>query len=171
MSGEKRRVQILKAITNSKTALSANALANTYKVSRQIIVGDIALLRAGGHKIMATPKGYLIENNDGRYYAKVAVNHNAKDTETELRALLKMGVYVIDVSVDHPIYGEISGNLDFKTHEDIDTFMHNITSEKAELLSVLTQGTHIHTLSCINRAHFIKAQEELDRLGFLIKNI
>lgn len=171
MSGDKRRSKILKEIANANSAVSATTLSKTYGVSRQIIVGDIALLRASGHKVVATPKGYIIQNNDGRYYAKVAVNHNAKETETELRTLLNMGVYVIDVSVEHPIYGEISGVLDFKNHDDIDNFMHNIESEKAELLSILTQGTHVHTLSCESREHFIKAQQKLDDLGFLIKNV
>ena len=109
MSGDKRRLKILKEIANANSAVSASTLSKTYGVSRQIIVGDIALLRASGHKVVATPKGYIIQNNDGRYYAKVAVNHNAKETDIELRSLLNMGVYVIDVSVEHPIYGEICG--------------------------------------------------------------
>ena len=54
MSGKERREEILQRITNSKTPVSGAALAKSCEVSRQVIVQDIALIRAAGYDVIAT---------------------------------------------------------------------------------------------------------------------
>ncbi|MEG2245267.1 MAG: helix-turn-helix domain-containing protein, partial [Erysipelotrichaceae bacterium] len=54
MDTNKRRVQIMKIIKESDKPVSATFLANMFEVSRQSVVGDIALLRASGKAIIAT---------------------------------------------------------------------------------------------------------------------
>ena len=51
-----RREDIVRRLTISAEPISASSLAAAYGVSRQIIVGDIALLRASGEKISSTPR-------------------------------------------------------------------------------------------------------------------
>ena len=59
MSGKERREEILQRITNSKTPVSGAALAKSCEVSRQVIVQDIALIRAAGYDVIATNRGYI----------------------------------------------------------------------------------------------------------------
>lgn len=56
MSGEERRGKIIQALKNSDKAVSATTLAKEFDVSRQVIVQDVALLRANG-KIYFVPTG------------------------------------------------------------------------------------------------------------------
>ena len=59
MDNHKRRDKILDIIQNSDTPVSATALSKEMGVSRQVIVGDVALLRAEGNDILSTPRGYV----------------------------------------------------------------------------------------------------------------
>ena len=61
MNAKERRQAILEQLKRAEKPVSATALARQYGVSRQIIVGDVALLRAGGEPISATPRGYVLD--------------------------------------------------------------------------------------------------------------
>ncbi|NLW15108.1 MAG: transcription repressor NadR, partial [Erysipelothrix sp.] len=152
--GINRRKKILETIASHTVAISASKLADMFDVSRQVIVGDVALLRAQGEPIKATARGYVIIRDDGRYIAKVAVNHSEEDTKDELLIIVSLGAYILDVIVEHPVYGEISGQLDIKTIDDVDAFINNFKHNNIELLSKLTKGIHLHTLSCESQKHY-----------------
>lgn len=169
--GNKRRTSILNILTHADEAISASKLAQQFGVSRQIIVGDIALLRAQGKPIKATSKGYIIIRPDARFISSVAVDHLAIDTEDELLSLVNMGVYILDVTVEHPIYGEITGQLNIKTPQDVHDFMNHIKSGNVELLSTLTQGVHLHTLSCSSKEAYHKALQMLKEKKYLVQNL
>ena len=62
MNAAERRTKITHLLAQANGPLSATALAAQCGVSRQIIVGDVALLRAGGLAVLATPRGYILEN-------------------------------------------------------------------------------------------------------------
>lgn len=166
MNGKDRRNKILNIIMHRNEPIKAKTLGEMMSVSRQVIVGDIALLRAEGHDIFASDRGYLMHYLKNRYVAKVAVDHSEKETETELRTLVDLGIHILDVSVDHKVYGILSGQLNIKTHEDIDAFMNALEAP----LSALTQGVHVHTLSCPNEASYQDALRLLDNLNILIRN-
>lgn len=163
--GDKRRALILSKLSDSQTAISASALAKNCDVSRQIIVGDIALLRASGHDIIATPRGYILNKNVCKTY-KIAVHHTPEQTRIELETLVALGIEVIDVIVEHPYYGEITGSLNIRTADDIEYFL---SQSDIPLLS-LTKGTHIHTLICHDDAQYQQATEALQKLGILYHN-
>ena len=78
-----------------------------------MIVQDVTLLRAQGEKIIATPRGYTILDDSGPpgVTKLVAVRHSPEDTGAELYAMVDMGAEVLDVIVDHPIYGQLTGRL------------------------------------------------------------
>ena len=57
ISAQERRRAVARALEEADGPVSAAALAERFSVSRQIIVGDIALLRAAGADISATPRG------------------------------------------------------------------------------------------------------------------
>ena len=63
MTGEERRAGILRKLQESDTPLSGTSLAKHFHVSRQIIVQDIALMRAENNGILSTNKGYLLRSS------------------------------------------------------------------------------------------------------------
>ena len=144
--------------------VSAAALAERFSVSRQIIVGDIALLRASGLDIVATPRGYQLGESSG-LLRTVACIHTAQETEQELLAMVDNGCTVIDVVVDHPLYGQITGQLSLSSRYDVRQFVEK--AQHAAPLSSLTQGVHLHNLRCPSEEAFHRVQEDLAALGLL----
>ena len=63
MTGEVRREQILQMLKNQGVPLSGATLARQFHVSRQVIVQDIALMRAENHRILSTNKGIMTGKN------------------------------------------------------------------------------------------------------------
>lgn len=106
MNAEQRRSQVLACLQTAQTPLSASHLAAQMGVSRQIIVGDIALLRACGHQIFATPRGYLLQRAPQGLRKTVACVHTREQMEQELNLLVDNGCTVLDVIVEHPVYGQ-----------------------------------------------------------------
>lgn len=159
-----RRNKIVAALKKNKTPVSASVLAKKLHVSRQIIVGDIALIRATGIDITATPKGYILtveESIDERYIKKIACAHKAEETKKELYAIVDNGGELLDVIVEHPIYGELKGQLNISSRYDADLFLEKISKSQAYLLSALTQGIHLHTIACKDESVFERISEQL----------
>ena len=90
--------------------------------------------------------------------------------EEELQIMVDYGATIIDVIVEHPVYGEISGMLNISHKKDLDDFMNKITKKRAEPLSILTEGVHIHTIEIDNEKIFKEMEKELSKKGFLINN-
>ena len=111
MRAEERRQAIRELLQQAAQPVSAGALAARFSVSRQIIVGDIALLRAAGADISATPRGYVILRETAGLVRQVAVQHDAAGMEAELNAMVDQGCTVLDVIVEHPVYGQLTGPL------------------------------------------------------------
>jgi transcriptional regulator of NAD metabolism len=170
MGAEERREKILAALRESGEAMRAAALAARMRVSRQVIVGDIALLRAQGNEIIATARGYIMAASvpTGRYVGKIACRHGVADTEKELAAIVALGGEVVDVTVTHRLYGDMTGQLNIATRADVDEFMKNIRNSKERLLSELTGGVHLHTVACRDKTAFEAVRSELARLGILL---
>ena len=62
MKAKERRERILDIVKNSDVPVPANKLASEFDVSRQIIVQDIAVIRAADDGIIATNRGYIYKN-------------------------------------------------------------------------------------------------------------
>jgi transcriptional regulator of NAD metabolism len=148
--------------------VSASLLAKELGVSRQVIVGDIALLRAAGENITSTPRGYIIKKGGETGIEKVlACRHTPEQTKEELSTIVYYGGNVIDVIVAHPIYGQISAPLNLQSHYDVEQFMGRINSNKAALLSDLTQGLHLHTIRFPDIETYERVLAALDQLGMI----
>ena len=171
MSGEERRGQIVATLEQANTPISASTFAKKFAVSRQIIVGDIALLRAAGHGVRATAKGYvLVTDNQSEYRAKLVAQHGPEQTAVELSLIVSLGGTVIDVAVEHEFYGELVGNLDIKTQRDVQNFVSVIEQGKVRLLSDLTGGIHLHTIGCRDQQHFREIEQALGEKGLLYQS-
>ena len=90
MSGKERREEILQRITNSKTPVSGAALAKSCEVSRQVIVQDIALIRAAGYDVIATNRGYIC-SSPVRETRVFEVNHTDEQMQDELNTIVDFG--------------------------------------------------------------------------------
>ena len=168
MINKERKEKILKLIRQSDKPLSASFLAKHFNVSRQIIVGDVALLRASGHKIIATPRGYIIEKQTG-HKETIAVKHHRDSIEEEMNMIVDLGGCIDNVIVEHPVYGEIKANLHISSRYDVSLFMDKFNKGKAQPLSTLTDGVHLHTISYNDPQTMIRIKESLDKRGFLLK--
>ena len=111
MQAKKRRQAILKYLRQASRPVSAGFLAERFSVSRQAVVGDVALLRAAGADISATPRGYVILEADRGLVRRIACRHDAAGMEAELCAVVDQGCSVVDVIVEHPVYGQLTGPL------------------------------------------------------------
>ena len=165
---ELRREKILALLRQNNAPLKASTLAGELNVSRQVVVGDVALLRARGNKIIATARGYMTTEGENKYIGKVACRHAPEDTKKELYAIVDSGAVVLNIIVEHEIYGEITGSLNIRERGGVDDFINKIGESETRLLSELTAGVHTHTIACRDKANFDEVRSALKKIGFLI---
>ena len=172
MSAGLRRESVLESIRVADVAVSASALAERFSVSRQVIVGDVALLRAQGFEIVATARGYVMPTlrDTNRFVGKAACSHDPADTRSELYCMVDLGAQVVDVIVEHEVYGEMTGQLNLRTRQDVDLFIDRVELSEIRLLSELTDGVHLHTLACRDKNHFDEVIQKLRNEGFLLQD-
>ena len=169
MKADERRSNIIEMLMKEKRAIKGTTLAESFNVTRQIIVKDIAILRAKGNNIIATPDGYMInEDNSNRVKSVIAVNHNDEEVIKELEIVVKYGGIIEDVIVEHPLYGEIRGILMIKNLNDLNKFKNSLNQIDAKPLSMLTNGVHLHTISADSVENIELIKEELKESGFIL---
>ena len=168
MSGENRRSGILQLLQSRQEPITGSELSKLYGVSRQVIVQDIALLRAEGKDILATSNGYILFKEEKRILKTIVSNHSGYERlEEELKLIVDMGCTIIDVIIEHPVYGEIRSPLMLKSRVDVSSFMEKTIRNRAEPLSKLTDGEHIHTLEVPSEEIFIDLLKKLEEKSFL----
>jgi len=97
----------------------------------------------------------------------IAVRHGKDDIFDELLAVVEAGGRVLDVMVDHPIYGEIKGTIGVGSKEDVTRFVSMLESSGQEPLLSLTRGFHLHTIEADSEETLKKIEDALRRQGFL----
>ena len=143
-------------------------MANNFSVTRQIIVADIALLRASGYQIIADNKGYKLITANNDFIKKIAVQHSKDDVNNEFYAIVDNGGKVLDLIIEHPIYGKISVEINITSRYEADKFVKKLNNTNSHPLSILTQGLHIHTIEVPNNESFERIKLKLNELGILI---
>ena len=170
MNAAQRRESILNRLSGAETPVSASALAAQLGVSRQIVVGDVALLRAGGAQIDATPRGYQLHPAQKGYVGILACVHSTEEEmRTELYTIVDQGGIVVDVAVENSLYGELRGNLNLASRYDVDNFIQQAKNTPESLLSRMTGGVHLHTLHCPDADSFDRIRQALDEKGILYR--
>ncbi|MBZ4647103.1 MAG: transcription repressor NadR [Clostridia bacterium] len=165
-----RREKIIEILSKRQAAVSGSELALMLDVSRQVIVQDIALLRAGGTEIIATPQGYLLLGETSQRFRKtIASKHDKGSIRDELTTIVDEGGTVLDVIVEHSIYGQISGNIMVSSRREVDEFMNKINRSDIKPLSDLTGGIHLHTIQCKDEATMKRIEDVLLGKGYLLK--
>ena len=170
MNAAERRTKITHLLSQAEGPVSATALAAQCGVSRQIIVGDVALLRAGGLAILATPRGYVLESSAAPVYAERSVpcRHGSDRLQEELYAVVDLGGALLDVTVEHSVYGQICAPLHIFSRFDADAFCRKLQAPDARPLCDLTGGIHLHTLRAPDEATLDRVVQGLRERGFLL---
>jgi transcriptional regulator of NAD metabolism len=167
---EQRRRGILAWMQSHQEPVCGGELAKRFRVSRQCLVQDVAILRASGEKIEATPRGYHLPAGSRRGHRELlASRHTPERTQEELQILVDHGVKILDVIVEHPVYGELRGSLMLESRADVQDFLARVHSSHAALLSSLTRGVHLHTVEASRPELIARAKAQLRARGFLLK--
>ena len=168
LSGQERREEILKILKNSEKPVSGMELAKMLDVSRQVIVQDMALIRANGMEVLSTNRGYVV--NETKTVQRVfKVIHTDEQVEEELNLFVDHGAKVEDVFVFHKVYGVIKAVMNIKSRRDVKKYMDDISSGKSTNLKNLTSNYHYHTITAEDEQVLDQIQEELSQRGFLAK--
>lgn len=168
MTGSERRAGIIRQIQKSSKPVSGSELAKSYNVSRQVIVQDIALIRAKGYDIISTNRGYIL--NIPRSVSRVfKVQHTDEELTDELYAIVDLGGCVENVMVNHKVYGHIEANLNISSRRKVYEFMNDIKNGKSSPLKNITSNYHYHTVSADSEETLDLIENELRQMGFLIE--
>ena len=161
MEGDARRQELLRLISKSQKPISGTELAQTLHVSRQVIVQDVALLRASKYPIFATNRGYVLLQDDTHHVTRVIrVKHNSHQIEEELNV-------VLDVTVEHEIYGIIRADLKVASRQEVKLFLKDLYENQTKPLTDLTNGIHSHTIEAKSEEILDLVEKTLKEKGFL----
>lgn len=170
MKAEERRKMIVGALSAENAPVSGGALAGQLGVSRQIIVHDIAILKAAGYDILSTHDGYVMKKTplSERVFK---VRHTSEQTEDELRCIVGLGGTVENVFVWHKVYGRMQAQLNIFSERCIQNFMDGIKSGKSTELMHVTSGYHYHTVKAESEEILDLIGAELEKRGYLVPEI
>lgn len=169
MEGDVRREKIIDILEQSKKAVSGTELAEMLSVSRQVIVQDIALLRAVNKDILSTNKGYILyHESKSKCNRSFHVYHKDSQIEDELNTIVDNNGKVLDVVVEHDIYGQITVDLIICSRRDVKEFVEKINNNKTKPLKELTDGVHYHTVEADSEEDLDVIEMELKKKGYLI---
>ena len=157
MDGKVRRNTIIEILKNEKNPISGSTLAGMTGVSRQVIVQDITLLRTE-YEIFATAKGYfLYPESKQRPRRMFCVKHEPEQTQKELCTIVDHGGKVLDVVVEHDVYGQIRADLVLSCRREVEEFCEDLRKSRSGPLNILGDGIHYHTVEA-------DSEEVLDKI-------
>lgn len=160
--GETRRAKMVQLLQEASEPIPGARLAKLMGVSRQVIVQDIALLRAVDKNILSTNKGYvLFHRKPDEHTRSFHVRHTDEQITDELNTIVDYGGNVKDVTVEHPIYGQISVDLIIRSRMDVKNFDEQVKKYRTKPLNNLTDGEHFHTVTAPD-------EETLDAIGAML---
>lgn len=168
MTGQERRDAIVKRIKESSTPVAGKELACEFEVSRQVIVQDIALIRAAGHNIISTNRGYIL-NQPVSVSRVFKVQHTDDQVEEELYSVVDLGGRIKNVMVNHKVYGRLEADLQINSRIDAQRFVDDIKNGKSSPLKNITSNYHYHTIEADNEEILDMIEEMLKRKGFLVQ--
>ncbi|MBP3702633.1 MAG: transcription repressor NadR [Lachnospiraceae bacterium] len=145
MNATERRKEIVNLIQTSDEPLSGSKLSKNLHVSRQVIVQDIALLKASGYDILATSRGYMLKERTACTRA-LKVHHTNDEIEDELTTIVDLGGTIVDVFVWHRVYGKIEAKMNVASRRHVAQFIEGIRSGRSTPLMNITSGYHYHTI-------------------------
>ena len=166
MNTAERRGEILKILHDADTPIAARELAGRFGVSRQVIVQDLAVIRASTPGILSTTKGYVIQQ-DSSFTREFKVRHSQEKAAAELNLIVDCGGRVKNISISHRVYGRVTAEMDIRSRQDVNEFVQAINSSHSSVLSSATSGYHYHLIEASSQERLDLIGEQLKKAGFL----
>lgn len=166
LNTSQRRAEILELLRRAAAPIPAKDLAARFHVSRQVIVQDLAVIRASTPGILSTNRGYILEQQNG-FRREFKVRHGADRVEQELNLFVDGGGCVKNVSISHRVYGRISAELEISSRQDVQDFVEATRTSKSTLLGSATSGYHYHLVEAASEARLDRIEEKLRQAGLL----
>lgn len=166
MNAKERRENIVKRLESETKPISATSLAKILGVSRQVIVNDVAFLRAEGKNILSFARGYMLEKKTVCERA-FKLYHSDEEAVNELNLIVDLGGYVVDVFIYHRSYGLLRAKMDIKSRLDVSRFLDDIRTGKSSFLKNVTSGYHYHTIMADSEKTLDLIEKSLTEKGYL----
>ena len=161
VNGKLRRSKIIDVLKKEREPVSGNVLASLMGVSRQVIVQDITLLRTE-YPILATAKGYLLYPMEKEKVRRsFCVKHSIEQTKEELCAIVDLGGKILDVMVEHDVYGEIRASLMISCRKEAEEFCDKLEMSRSGPLNNISEGVHYHTVEAETEKILDEIEEKL----------
>ncbi len=170
MKAAERRKAIVNLLLSEQTAISGSSLSEHFGVSRQIIVGDITILKNSGYDILSTHNGYLIHKSPLKERV-FKLHHTTKQTEDELNLIVDLGGTVVDVFVWHKVYGRVVAKLNIFSRLNVKQFIEGVRTGKSSELMNITGGYHYHTVRAESGEILDKIENALKERGYIAPEI
>ncbi|KIL44541.1 transcription repressor NadR [Jeotgalibacillus soli] len=172
INGESRREEILKTLKESQNPITGSELARQTNVSRQVIVSDITLLKARDEPILATSQGYLFmpAGPQTKISRTIVCRHTPEQSETEMMIIVEAGALIKNVSIEHPVYGDLTASMMLSSKEEVQSFLKKISDTDASFLSELTGGIHLHEIVADQEETIQRIEDRLFKEGILIRD-
>ena len=168
MNTSQRRIEILKILRETQVPVAARTLAAQFGVSRQVIVQDMAVIRASTPGILSTTRGYVLQQEeDVACTREFRVRHGQEQAAQELNLIVDCGGRVKNISISHRVYGRVSAEMDIRSRQDVNEFVQAISNSRSTVLSSVTSGYHYHLVEASSEERLDLIGEQLEKAGFL----
>lgn len=166
MNTSERRTEILKILQRTELPVAARELAARFGVSRQVIVQDMAVIRASTPGILSTTKGYAIQQ-EASCTREFKVRHRQEQAAEELNLIVDCGGHVKNISISHRVYGRVTAEMDIRSRQDVAEFVEALGSSHSTVLSSATSGYHYHLVEASSQERLELIGRQLENAGFL----
>lgn len=167
MKTSERREKILKVLSEAESPVPAKDLSSMFDVSRQVIVQDLAVIRASVSGILATNRGYVLQKSSS-FSKEFKVKHNELRTEEELNIIVDCGGTVKNVSISHRVYGRITADLEISSRQDVADFMETLENSSSGLIGNVTSGYHYHLVEACSEERLALIEDKLSKANLLV---
>ena len=169
MKAEDRRKAIALFMMSEQKPVSGATLSVKFNVSRQIIVQDIAILKASGFQIVSTHYGYIVQKSP--FSERVfKLKHTKEQTKEVLSTIIGLGGTVVNDFVWHKVYGKIEAKMNIFSDYHVEKFIDGVRSGKSTELMDITGGYHYHTVTADSEEILDEIGKSLKEKGFLLAN-
>ena len=160
--------RITASLEGAPASSSAKDLAARFGVSRQVIVQDMAVIRASTPGILSTTRGYVLQQDkDIACTREFKVRHGQEQAAEELNLIVDCGGRVKNISISHRVYGRVTAEMDIRSRQDVNEFVQAINSSHSSVLSSATSGYHYHLIEASSQERLDLIGEQLKKAGFL----
>lgn len=166
MTTSERRAKILKILQMSSQPVAGKEFAAKFGVSRQVIVQDMAVLRASTPGILSTTRGYSLQK-ELLCTREFKLWHPQEETSRELNLIVDCGGSVKNTSISHRVYGRVTVDMDIHSRQDVAEFIDNLKDSQSSVLSSATSGYHYHLVEAASEERLDLIEQRLREASFL----